>query len=241
MDILAIALMIMGTVITFGLFSILTGKDNPFFAFSEYSYIGASIGLMTVMAVAYLQQKVFDPIIKNPAGQIGLIVGVVLGALVLLRVSSRYAYIARIPITIGIAIGVGISTRTIVFTDIVAQVKATILPLWSANWLTAATNILIIVFVSCSLLFFMYTTKTTGPGVKQAATIGRYILYAGFGALFAQTFMGRIGLFLGRMDTMLNTTTQLYTTIIVIVVILAVIAYLSKKPELMSKLLPASQ
>ncbi len=241
MDILALALMIMATVITFGLFSILTGKDNPFFAFAEYSYIGASIGLMTVISIVYLQQKVFEPIITNPAGQIGLIIGVVLGAMVLLRVSNKYAYIARIPITIGIAIGVGISTRTIVFTDIIAQVKASILPLWSANWFTAVTNLLIIVFVSCSLLFFMYTTKTTGPGVKQAATIGRYILYAGFGALFAQTFMGRIGLFLGRMDTMLNTTNQLYTTIIVIVVIFVTIAYLSRKPELMNKLLPASQ
>jgi hypothetical protein len=241
MDPLAIAIMILSTVITFGLFSILTGKDNPWYAFAEYSYIGAGVGILTVVAIYYLYNSVITPVLANPAGQWTLIVSLVLGALVLTRVSDKYSWIARIPITIGIAIAVGISTRALIFTNVLAQVKASILPIWGIDPFQAVTNILIIVFLVTTLYFFLYTYNTTGKSGSKISLIGRLVLYAGFGTLFAQTFMGRIGLFLGRMNTMLFPQEQYYTTVVIIAVILITVYYLSKKPELMKKLMPESQ
>lgn len=237
-DMVSLVTMVLATFITFGLYSILTGVDNPFYAFAEYSFIGAAIGLLTIMALTYLQQKVFSPIMSNPGGSLGLIIALLLGIMVLTRVSPEYSYIARIPITIGIAIGVGISTRTLIFTNVLAQIKATILPLWGIPPFQAVTNLLILVFMISTLFFFLYTIKvseTMGP----VSNLGKYVLYAGFGALYAQTFMGRIGLFLGRMETMLFPETQFYITIIVIVIILASIYYLNRRPELLKKLIPS--
>ncbi len=237
-DIVTLLTMLTATVITFGLYSILTGIDNPFYAFSEYSFIGAAIGLLTVMALAYLQKSVFNPIMTNPSGNFGLIIALILGVMMLTRVSPKYSYIARIPITIGIAIGVGISTRTLIFTNVTSQIKASILPLWGIAPFQALTNILILVFMVSSLLFFLYTVKAS-ESIKPVANFGRYILYAGFGALYAQTFAGRIGLFLGRMETMLFPQSQLYLSLVVIAVILVSIYYLSRNPELLKKLVPS--
>jgi len=237
-DLIPLMIMVLGTIVTFGLYSILTGVDNPIYAFAEYGYIGAAIGVLTIMAFTYLQQKVFSPIISNPGGNFGLIVALILGLMVLTRVSPKYNYIARIPITIAIAVGVGISTRTLIFTSILTQIKATILPLWGIPPFQILTNILILVFVLSSLSFFLYTIKT-GESMKPVSNLGRYVLYAGFGALYAQTFMGRIGLFLGRMETMLFPEQQFYTSLVIIVAILALIYYLNKNPALMKKLIPS--
>jgi hypothetical protein len=241
MDALSFVIMVLSTVITFGLFSILTGKDNPWYAFAEYSYIGAAVGILSVVALFYLYNSVLTPIAANPMGQGTLIISLILGVMVLTRVSSKYSWIARIPITVGIAIAVGISTRTLIFTNILAQVKASILPIWGINPFQAITNTLIIVFIVSTLYFFLYTYNSTGKTGKPVATLGRLVLYAGFGTLFAQTFMGRIGLFLGRMNTMLFPQEQFYTSLIVIALILVTIYYLVKNPKLMEKLMPESQ
>jgi hypothetical protein len=241
MDPLTLIIIILSTVITFGLFSILTGVDNPWYAFAEYSYIGAAVGILSVVALYYLYNNVLTPVYANPMGQGGLLISLILGVLVLTRVSTKYSWIARIPITIAIAIAVGISTRTIVFTNILAQVKASILPIWGINPWQAVTNILIIIFICTTLYFFLYTYNNTGTKGKPVSTLGRIVLYAGFGTLFAQTFMGRIGLFLGRMQTMLFPQEQFYTTLVIIALILISIVYLYRKPELMKKLMPESQ
>lgn len=234
-DIVSLVIMVLATVITFGLYSILTGVDNPFYAFAEYSFIGAAIGLLTIMALTYLQKRVFSPIL---GGETGLIIALLLGLMVLTRVSPKYSWIARIPITIGISIGVGISTRTLIFTNVISQIKATILPLWGIPPFQAVTNLLILVFMISTLFFFLYTIEASEK-VKPVYNLGKYVLYAGFGALYAQTFMGRIGLFLGRMETMLFPETQFYTTIIIIIIILFSIDYLHRKPELLKKLMPS--
>lgn len=240
MDLLTLLILILSTVITFGLFSILTGADNPWYAFAEYSYIGAGVGVLSVVALYYLYNSVLTPILANPMGQGGLLISLILGIMMLTRVSTKYSWIARIPITIGIAIAVGISTRTLIFTNFLSQVKASILPIWGIDPWQAATNVLIIVFICTTLFFFLYTVNTGTRG-KSASSIGRLVLYAGFGTLFAQTFMGRIGLFLGRMTTMLFPQEQLYITLVVVAVILLTIVYLVRNPELMKKLMPASQ
>ena len=241
MDPLTMIIIILSTVITFGLFSILTGVDNPWYAFAEYSYIGAAVGILSVVAIYYLYNSVLTPIATNPMGQGGLLISLVLGILVLTRISSKYSWIARIPITIGIAIAVGISTRTIVFTNFLAQIKASILPLWGIDPWQIVTNILIIIFICSTLYFFLYTYSNTGVKGKPFNTLGRLVLYAGFGTLFAQTFMGRIGLFLGRMQTMLFPQEQFYATMFFIAIIILTIIYLYRKPELMKKLMPESQ
>lgn len=238
MAIISLLIMILATFVTFGLYSSLTGIDNPFYAFAEHSYIGAGIGFLVVMSLMYIRRSILEPILLNPVGNFSLIVGLILGLMMLTRISSKYSYLARIPITIGVSVGVGISTRTLIFTRVIKQITATFKPLWGVPLPEALSNLLVLIFISSSLIFFLYTIETKGVA-KKTANLGKYVLYAGFGALYAQTFMGRIGLFLGRMETMLFPMTQRYITVIVALGILVAIYVMDKYyPDLLKRVMP---
>lgn len=238
MEIITLLIMILATLVTFGLYSSLTGIDNPFYAFAEHSYIGAGIGFLVVMSLMYLRKSVIEPILLNPLGNFSLVVGLILGLLMLTRVSPEYSYLARIPITIGVSVALGISTRTLIFTSLIKQITATFKPLWGVPLPEALSNLLVLIFISSSLIFFLYTIETKGVA-KKTANLGKYVLYAGFGALYAQTFMGRIGLFLGRMETMLFPMSQRVITLVVALGMLVIIYVMSKYyPDLLKRLMP---
>ncbi len=244
MDIYALALMLLATIITFGLYMQLAGIDSPFFTFAEHSFLGAAVGFSGVVTITYIWQKVVQPIIGNAVTNWSIVVALILGLMMLTRISAKYSYLSRIPITIAMAVGIGISTRTIIFTDLLQQASATIRPLWGVALDASFTAIINIILIVTALLYFLYTirppTQISG-GYNLLSRIGRYVLYGGFGVLFAQTFMGRIGLFLGRMNTMLFPIEQRYATVVIasLMVLITIILY-KRYPKILKKITPES-
>lgn len=240
MDIVSWAILILSTFVTFGLFSVLSGIDNPFFAWAEQTYVGVAIGLATVVTVDYLIANVYVRVSSNPSAGWPLIISLILGLMMLTRIHPKYAHWARIPIAVSTGAGIAVSTRAIIFSSIINQIRATILPLvGGGDPLTVVTNLLVIVFVIVIITFFIYTTELKGP-LKVSHDLGRYCLYAAFGVLFAQTYMGRLGLLLGRMETMLIPMNPSgYVTVIVAVIIVVSIYVLNKYyPDTLQKLVP---
>lgn len=239
MDLVSWLTLILSTATTFSLFSILTGIDNPWFSWAEHTYVGAATAVLGVTALKYLYDKVILRITASPASNWSLIISLILGLMMLTRIFPSYSYIARIPIAVATGTGIAISTRAIIFSGIIKQVKATILPIFGvADAFTMFTNIMVIIFVFSMITYFVYTTELKG-GLKTSHQLGRYLLYAAFGALFAMTYMGRLGLLLGRMESMLIPESHLYVTIVVVAVILATIIILQKNyPETLKKLVP---
>ena len=239
MEFLDLLILICAAFTTFSLYSILMGFDTPFFALAEHIYVGVAIGYMVISSTNYLQTKVFSLIVADVGGNIPLILGSILGLMMLLRLSSKTAYIARIPMTIAAGVGVAQTTRTQVFTSILANLDATIKPIiGEASLLDKFTNFTMLLMVLFILTFYLYTTELKGP-LQTSHNIGRYILYASFGALFAQTYMGRLGLFLGRMESMLFPAINAQITAVMVVIVLVGSIYLKKyAPELLEKLTP---
>ena len=100
-------------------------------------------------------------------------------------------------------------------------------------------NLTVVLSVLLVFTYFFYTTEIKGP-LETANKIGRWILYLAFGVLFAQTYMGRLGLLLGRMTLFLfPTNPNLYLTLAVIALMIGTTWLLHKKyPELLKKLTP---
>jgi hypothetical protein len=240
-DIVDWTILILSTLVTFGLYSILTGVNNPFFSWAERTYVGGAIGLLTIVAFDYLRKTVVAKVITDPMTAWPWIVSMILGIMMLLRIHPKYAYIARIPIAISTATGVAIAARAIIFTGVIKQITATILPIVGRDPLTIFTNLMVIIFVIVIITFFVYTTEMIerkGP-LKVSHDIGRYVLYAAFGALFAMTYMGRLGLFLGRMETLLFPDVNRYVTFVVALIIVITIYIMNKYyPETLKKLVP---
>ncbi len=194
--IIEVSIVAVGAFIAICMFTTLYGKSNPLYALAEESYIGFATGLTVVVNLLFIYNS---GILGIQAGDWLLVFGVVLGLMVLLRINSKYSYIARIPIAITIGAQLGLALRTTIFTGFLNQIRGTILPLLTGsaqsmlyNWTIALSTILM-------LTFFFYSVEMKGA-LGVSSKIGEYLMYAAFGGIFAQTFMGRLSLFVGFMQ-----------------------------------------
>jgi hypothetical protein len=237
MDLYAWGVLILSTVTTFGLYMILSGVDSPWFAFAEHAFVGCAIGLTVVVSTDYITRTIIPRIM---GGDWAMIISLILGLMMLLRVNKSTLYLARIPITISAAVGVAVGVRATVFSGIINQIRATILPIFGGgSAMDMIANITVVLSVFLVFTYFFYTTEMKGP-LATANRVGRWVLYLAFGVLFAQTYMGRLGLLLGRMTLFLfPTNPNMYVTLIVIAIMVISTWLLHKNyPELLKKLTP---
>lgn len=186
-----------GSFLAMCMFSTLYGKGNPLYSLAEESYIGFGTGLTIVINLEYIYRT---GILNIMRGDWALILSIILGVMILFRVHPKYSHIARLPIAIVLGAQFGLSLRTIIFTGFIQQIQSVILPLFAGGFQAILYNWTIAICVILMLTFFFYTIEMEGP-LKTSATIGEYLLYTAFGAIFAQTFMGRLGLFIGFMQS----------------------------------------
>jgi hypothetical protein len=232
-------ILVLSTVTTFGLFSILIGEDNPWFAFAENAYVGVAVGLSIVLNTQYLLNNVISKATGNLLANWPLLFSLALGLMMLTRVSPKYSFIARIPIAVATGTGIAIATRAIIFSSIINQIIATIKPLLNVGDPTVLlTNFLVLFFVLTMMSYFVYTTEHKGA-LQTSSSIGRYILYASFGALFAITYMGRLGMLLGRAETLFIPESSMYVSIAVAsIIVVSTYVLIKFYPDLMKKLTP---
>jgi hypothetical protein len=239
-DLYTWGILILSTITTFGLYMILSGVDSPWFAFAEHAFVGTAIGLSVVLSTDYLLRTIFPRVLADPVGSWPTIISILLGLMMILRINRGTAHYARLPITIATAAGIAVSVRATIFSGIINQIRATILPLMGLEtWWDLVTNLTIVLSVIFVFTYYFYTTELKGP-LKQANTIGRWILYLAFGVLFAQTYMGRLGLLLGRLQLFVTPYWPNFVITIIVIVVMVVSTYLLHKryPELLEKLTP---
>jgi hypothetical protein len=154
--------------------------------------------------------------------------GILLGLLMILRLFPKYSYISRIPIAISLGANLAISLRTTIFTGFISQIQATIVPFWiPGNLYQSILNTTISISVVLMLSFFLYSTELKGP-LKYTSKLGEYSLYVALGAVFAQTFMGRLGLLSGYMQSILDPAWKIPYTFGFLVIVFAGVLILDR-------------
>lgn len=197
----------MALFLTIFVYSLPLAKDNIFYRFSEYTYIGVSIGYLAAMAVKSIIDSAFTPITE---GRYQYIVAIVLGFILYMRYNKKTYPISRWPLAIIIGVGTGLGLRGVIKPYIIDQVVATITPLWVGKPLASFNNIVILIIVVTCLSFFIFTYKRVGI-ISRTAEIGSYFLMALFGGIFANVCMTRLTLLAGRVKFIVETLLTLFT------------------------------
>jgi len=70
-------------------------------------------------------------------------------------------------------------------------------------WDTANVVVIYIILLTC-MSYFFFSFEHKNWAMKKSATAGRWFLMIGFGAIFGATVMGRMTLFIGRFNFLLN-------------------------------------
>lgn len=163
-------------------------RDNPFYRFAERTLVGVTAGVLAVQGLENVKKLAITPLMK---GEVINIVPILIGLLVFFRISRKYAYISRIPLSMMLGSGIAVGMVRSIPAEIIGQVKGlfSAIPL-KATPLDYLNIILVPLFVICTLLYFTYTREHTGT-LGVLTKIGRYAIAFGLGANFGNMVMTR--------------------------------------------------
>ncbi|HUU57328.1 MAG TPA: hypothetical protein VMW93_08295 [bacterium] len=198
-------------------------KDNPFYKFAEYLFVGVSAGFW----IAYNYHNLLKPNLLQPLfgapGEKGAfavifqdgrmdfrvltVIAGLLGLTMLFRFFPKVAWVSRYGIAFSVGLGAGLAFIVYLHANCLAQIKGTIIPplVFNDGFDLGASlaNTLLIVGVVSALVYFYFSKEHTGV-VGGVARLGIWFLMVSFGAAFGYTVMARISLLIGRMEFLIN-------------------------------------
>lgn len=194
-------------LLTLCIFSFLY-KDNPFYKFAEYLFVGCSAGYW--MAIQYkevIRPNLIDRLAHAAteaqahhfSSDWSYLVPAGLGLLMVMRVFPKVAWVSRWPLAFMVGLNAGFTIVYYMEARILKQVNATILPLAvSGDVAQSVQNAIIVIGVLSALVYFYFSVEHKGV-FGGASRVGVYVLMIALGASFGYTVMARVSLLIGRM------------------------------------------
>ncbi|UCD62628.1 MAG: hypothetical protein JSW34_07605 [Candidatus Zixiibacteriota bacterium] len=213
-------------------------QDNPFYKFAEHLFVGVSaafwmcMGFWTTIVqnlIPRLSTSLADYFMvpQRPEGlNLFFYTPVILGILLLMRLSPRGGWISRWPLAFIVGTTAGLNFIRYLRSDFIKQISSTFVPLLGTQWegigpflsnldLSASgqlvlllSNWVVFLGVFTGLIYFFFSKEHKGAfGV--GSRVGIWILMITFGASFGYTVMGRISLLVGRITFLFGTWLEL--------------------------------
>lgn len=203
---------------TLSVFSFLY-RDNPCYKVAEAVFVGVSAAYYMVVSfwtvlIPSLLAKIWPNWVQSWAmpGMSPVrdelwwlyLIPLVLGGMLLWRLSPRGAWIARWPLAFIIGSTAGIRLVGFLQADFLRQIHSTIVPVvviesGAFDFWASVQNLLLVVCVLASLVYFFFSIEHTGV-VGKVSRVGIWVLMITFGAAFGYTVMGRIALLAIRFE-----------------------------------------
>ncbi len=183
-------------------------KENPIYRLFEHIYVGASVGYTFVTAYGNIIDQAWTPLTTE--GKLNLLVPIILGLMLYTRYFKPIAWISRWPMSFLMGLGIGVSTYGLLESQLIAQSKAAMMPLFVKSSEGALllgrsiNNIIMILGVLGVLFYFFFSVEHKGP-VRRMASLGRMVMMITFGVAFGNVVMGRISLLLGTISDIFGT------------------------------------
>ena len=206
-------------------------RDNDFFKFAEYTFVGAAAGHSLVYGVDNLRRYGWDNLM---GGAYLYIVVFLLGILLYSRYHPQYFWVSRYPLSIMVGLGIGLSMRAVVTAEFIAQIKSTaaIQLIGVTDPIKLVSNLIFIILVVTTVYFFLFTfPKAHEGGLGVIPRIARYGMMAAFSYSFANTVLSRYNMIFGRLDYIYNQWLPLQGAIIALPVVLILLIYAMLPPE----------
>ena len=192
-----------GALSTFAIYSVLYA-ENRFYRLFEHIFIGLAAGYGVYITWSeVLAPKWWEPMVGK--GQWYWAFAAVLGSMFYFMYSKRHAWISRV--IFGLFMGLSAGGMFREFYEIYfPQMGASMKPLVGRGigvWETANVAIFYVILLA-SMSYFFFSFEHGNRAIRRTAAAGRWFLMIGFGAIFGATVMGRMTLFIGRLNFLVN-------------------------------------
>ena len=190
-----------GAISTFAVYSILF-CENKFYRFFEHLFLGSSAGLSVYIVWSQVLKPMWwDAMTRE--GQWYLAFAMVLGSMFYFTYSRKHVWISRI--IFGLFMGFAAGGLFREFAEIyMPQIVNSIRPVKSLTFWNIVNVLVFYLFLFSSMAYFFFSFENKSPVIQKAVTCGRWFLMIGFGAIFGATVMGRMTLFIGRFNFLVN-------------------------------------
>ena len=176
-------------------------KENAFFRLTEYTLIGLASGYAFAASLRLFINQALNPIFVD--GNLTFIVPVALGALFYAQFTKKYSALYRLPLSLSIGYGLGVTIWSVFAQFFVRQITATMLPIINGNALVTLDNVVLVVGTILSLSYFILHREQ--KGVWGGFTkVGKYFILASLGAVFGSAVLGRMAIIIQRVQFLLG-------------------------------------
>lgn len=179
-----IIIMLIGVFLALSTLSYIFVGENPAFNLSESIIIGGQASLGVFAIISTLRSAL-------AGGKVWIFIPIIIGLLTYTRM-TKYRWAARYPISVLSGVGLGVVTGATIRGQIIAMAQKTVGDLVAAepDFVSAVISM---IGVACVTLYFTYSARYSDSVHRGTfgfiARLGRIFLYAGFGYLYAATFM----------------------------------------------------
>ena len=200
-------------------------RDNPLFKVAENLYVGVTLGYGAIITWRQsLKREIVGPLFIDPPhsaaflAELGRrIVPIILGMLLLTRLSRKYGWLSRYSYTLMVGWGAGIGIPIVAHSYILQQLHSAVNPLTGAAapseaglgpWLASTAwpvlgAVVILAGMVSVLFYFFFSVEHKGAG-RGISRLGILFLMVSFGASFGYTVMGRVSLLIGRVQFLVH-------------------------------------
>lgn len=189
-----------GAVCIFGIYTVLY-KENKCYRFFEHIFIGLYGGYAVYVTWAeILKPKWWDPMSKE--GQWYLVLYAVVGSMFYFIYSKKHAWISRVIFGLFMGFSAGGIFREY-YETYFPQIASSMKPVTGSFANILSVVVFYAIFLA-AMTYFFFSFEHKHPAVKTSAAAGRWFLMIGFGAMFGSTVMGRMTLFIGRLNFLIT-------------------------------------
>jgi lipoprotein signal peptidase len=176
-------------------------KENSFFRLTEYIFTGLASGYAFAASLRLFINQTLNPIFV--AGNLTFIVPLILGALFYAQFTKKYSDLYRLPLSLSIGYGLGVTIWSVFAEFFVKQVTATMLPIINSNALVTLDNAVLVAGTILSLSYFILHREQKGVW-GRFTKVGKYFILATLGAVFGSTVLGRMAVIIQRVQFLLG-------------------------------------
>ena len=189
-----------GAFCTVAMYSVLYG-ENRLYRFMEHLFIGLAAGYGVYITWSeLLYPKWWQPMVNE--GRWTLIFAAIAGSMFYFVYSKRHFWISRIIFGIFMGLAAGGIFRE--FYEIYfPQMRASMRPIAGSPTEILNAILFYLILLSC-MSYFFFSFEHKNKVIKGSASLGRWLLMIGFGSIFGATIMGRLTLFIGRFNFLVN-------------------------------------
>ena len=116
--------------------------------------------------------------------------------------SRKHAWISRIIFGLFMGFSAGGIFREY-YETYFPQMASSMKPITGSAANVASVLVFYVIFLA-AMSYFFFSFEHKHPAIKTSAAAGRWFLMIGFGAMFGSTVMGRMTLFIGRLNFLIN-------------------------------------